>query len=258
MNPNINPKTSWTSPKRNLIAGIICLKAALSSGRKARLIRLFNEECMFPIKIENSTKDFRNYEFSIGYPESAERIQGNTTYSDFEKHLSLNYISVFGTPEAIKTYYETGVLSSGNVQSMGRNHLVAVDDYINYLVSIKDFQRADMYERQYRNENTKSQSFFYDFYKPLHGNNRYEAKHFKNKLYVVELLDKNNTDKQPIKVSIIMSIITMLCYPLKYIPQKDVLLMDNYKLVTFRIGAVVNGFAIEFHIPKKFSFKRNN
>jgi len=255
MNLSMNPNTSWTSPKTNLIAGIICLKAALASGRKARLIRLFNENCMFPIQTENSTKDFRNYEFAIGYASSAEEILTKSNYSDFEKYLSLNYVSVFGTPEAIKTYYETGKVSADNFQSMGRNHLVLVDDYINYLISIHDITRADIYRRQYRNENNKSQVFFYDFYQPLHGNNRYEAKHFKKKLYVVEMLDKDSIDKQPMKISIIMRMITIFSYPLKYIPTKDIMRMDEYTLYTFRIGSVFNGFAVEFHIPKKFSFR---
>jgi hypothetical protein len=257
MNPNMNPNTSWTSPKTNLIAGIICLKAALASGRKARLIKLYNEQCAFPIQIENSTKDFRNYQFSIGYASSAEKILLDTVNTEFEKYLTLNYVSVFGTPEAINNYYDKGILSADNFQSMGRNHLVLVDDLINYLESIHDTIRAEMYRRQYRNENTKSQSFFYDFYQPLHGLNRYEAKHFKKKLYVVELLDKNNTDKVPVKYNIIMNIITVLCYPLKFIPERDIMRMDEYTLITYRIGAVTNGYAIEFHIPKKFSFKSN-
>jgi hypothetical protein len=68
---------------------------------------------------------------------------------------------------------------------------------------------------------------------------------------VVELLDKDANVKIPVGVKILNVVMT----PLKYIPKKSVLRMPEYKLVTFRVGDVINGLSIEFHIPKKFGFK---
>ncbi len=50
-------------------------------------------------------------------------------------------------------------------------------------------------------------------------------------------------------------ILNVLAYPLKFIPEMSVLKMDDYKNITFRLGGITNGFAVEFQIPKKFSFK---
>ena len=247
--------TVWSSPKTNIFSAVWCLKTEKKSGRNARLIRAYNEECEFPILENEKTKeiDFRNYQFSIGHASTYNKILNS--HNETDKKLSLNYVSVYGTDEAIKTYYSTGILSADNFRSMGRNHLVKVTDYINYLKSINDFQRAAMYENQYLNPNTRDQSFFFDFFRNKSGA-EWSIKKFKNKLWVVQLFAENNN---PVKhqwyVNIIYSVITPIETMLKYIPKKSVLRMETYKCVAYRIGNLSNGFAVEFHIPKKFSVK---
>jgi hypothetical protein len=68
---------------------------------------------------------------------------------------------------------------------------------------------------------------------------------------VIELLGK---DKPKAKIPFMVKVLNVVLHPLKYLPRRSVLKMDKYKVVTFRVGNVTNGFAIEFHIPKKFSF----
>jgi len=247
--------TNWTSPKTNIFAGINDLRRALASGYKAKLIRAYNEQCEYPIKEKLENRDFRNYEFSIGYASSITRIKEDPNKTEFEKQLSLNYVSVFGSDEAMKRYYETGVLGEDNFKNMGRNHLVHVDDIIKYLEDRKDV-RANMYKQQYRSpEHVNDVSHFFDFYRYKHGS-PYAIKKFKTKLWVIVLLGKDEKQPRiPVMTRIIMNTISALVYPLKYVPRRDVLRMPEYKIITYRIGAVVNGYSMQIQIPKKFSFK---
>lgn len=48
--------TDWTSPKTNIFSAINALRGCLASGHNARLIRLENENCSFPIR----TRETRN------------------------------------------------------------------------------------------------------------------------------------------------------------------------------------------------------
>jgi hypothetical protein len=70
--------TNWSSPKTNIIAGINDLRKCLADGYKARLIRLENEKCAYPIKKKKKDQDFRNYKFAIELQEvliALKRIQ---------------------------------------------------------------------------------------------------------------------------------------------------------------------------------------
>jgi len=77
------------------------------------------------------------------------------------------------------------------------------------------------------------------------------SKKFKHKVWVVVLYYNHPTYKAPLLVHVL----NVLAYPLKFIPTRSVLQMDEYRLVSYRVGSVVNGWQVEFHIPKKFSFK---
>ncbi|MBN1183460.1 MAG: hypothetical protein JXB49_14300 [Bacteroidales bacterium] len=252
--------TNWSTPKTNIFAGINELRHALAYGCKARLIRLWNEDCQYPITEKHQDTDFRNYGFRIGYISSVNEIKNNPNMGEFEKHLSLNYVSCYGTPEAVKKYYKTGELSEDNFKGAGVNHLVQVDELIKFYGQFTesggDIERANMYERQYRApEHANDNRFFFDFYSYKHGS-QYATKKFKHKLWVVELLDSEEEQpKLPVITRILMSIITALVYPLKYIPRKSVLHMPEYTNYSYRIGDVIHGFSVEFQIPKKFSFK---
>lgn len=246
--------TNWTQPKRHFFAGLTDLRNALASGSNARLVRARNEDCMHPIRVENQHSDFRCYDFHIGHPSTRQKIESDPNMSDFEKHLSLNYISCYGTKEAVDTYYETGVVSADNFKGIGRNHLVKATDKIQYLIDTnidgRNNETIHLYSRQYC-EGNHAVNHMFDFYHLKKGFDQWSTKKFKRKLWVVELL-KDNEPKA--KVPFLLKVLNTLAYPLKYVPQKSVLDMDEYKNITYRIGGITNGFAVEFQIPKKFSF----
>lgn len=243
--------TNWTTPKTNFIAGINALRLALAAGMNARLIKMRNEDCAYPIREKQHNTDFRNYKFSSGTPQTRQDVIDDKYKTDFQKHLTLNYRTCYGTPEAVKRYYKTGLLSKDNIKGQGRSHLVKVKDLVPFMISIGDAERAKNLKEQYLTLEICDEMHFYDNFS-LETGSEYAVKYFNKKLWVVELLDD---DAAKPRIPILVHVINVLAYPLKYVPKKSVLKMDDYKCVTFRVGDVTNGIAVEFHVPKRFSFK---
>ena len=243
--------TNWTTPKRHFFAGLTDLRKALASGMNARLVKAWNQDCAHPIKDKNHDLDFKCYEFSVGYASTRQKIQTNPNMSDMQKHLTLNYINAYGTEEAVDTYYNTGVVSADNFKGMGRSHLVKAIDYIQYLRdTTNNRQRISMYERQYTVDQYTG-SHFFDFFTLKKEHSNWNVQTFRRKVWVVELLTRY--EPKP-RVPFLLKVLNALAYPLKYVPKKSVLRMDNYKCITFRVGSVTNGLSMEFVIPKKFGF----
>jgi hypothetical protein len=242
--------TNWNMPRRNILAALLDLRQALAAGMNARLVRARNEDCAFPIKIKHPNPDFRNYEFSSGLLRTRVDICNDTQMSDFQKYLTLNFKTCYGTQEAMQHYYKTGLLGSDNFKGQGKSHLVRVTDMIMFLLITGETERALMFRHQYLTEAGALEKHFYDFFRYKY-DNEYVIKKFKHRLWVIEHL---KDDQPKTKVPIMIYVLNTLLYPLKYIPQRHVLRMDDYKIITYRVGDVMNGFAVKFHVPKKFSF----
>jgi len=241
--------TNWSTPKTTFFASLLDLRKALLYGYNAVLIKEYNEKCDYPIKVKKHYNDFRCYEFSVGLPITRTNILNDKNLSDFEKELSLKYKACYGTKEAMDTYYQSGKVSADNLRDMGHSHLVKVSDIVKFLEENGD-ERAERLKRQYITLEEAEANHFYDFFCLKKEFNAYAVKKFKKKLWVVNLLEEKG---QTIPVSI--KILNILFYPLKFIPKKSVLRMNEYTNYSFRIGSIRNGFEINFQIPKKFSFK---
>lgn len=245
--------TNWSTPKTNIIAGLLDLRQALQAGQNAVLVKARNEDCQHPIKEKGKDEDFRNYKFQIGYQATRDSILNDHGMDSFHKYLALNYKACYGTPEAVKQYYETGKLSADNFKGMGVSHLVKVTDLVDYHNSTGDNgdkQYALMFSRQYLTLEEAQVTHFYDFYKYMHGS-QWSVKKFKRKLWIVDLRDANQSKA---KIPVMVKLLNVLLYPMKYIPQRSVLRMPDYKVVTYRIGGITNGYSIQIQIPKKFGF----
>jgi len=181
--------TNWSTPKRNIIAGINYLRKALQAGMKARLVRARNEDCEHPIKVKRDDTDFRNFEFQIGYAASRNSIAANPNMTPFQKYLALNYVTLYGTPEAVERYYTKGLLSPDNNKGIGRSHLVLATDLLQFMAVTGD-DRLNLYKRQYANDGNGSADVMhmYNFYRYKHGS-QWAIKKFRRKLWVVELLE---------------------------------------------------------------------
>ena len=87
----------------------------------------------------------------------------------------------------------------------------------------------------------------------LTGNNKMpyrDRKIIDCKVYVVAF------NSQPMKkLPLWVLLLNIITYPVRFVPKRSVLRMDKYTCYTYRVGGVINGFSIEFQIPKKFSFK---
>lgn len=244
--------TNWSQPKTNIFSAMLSLRKALMSGNKATLIKIFNEECAHPIRSNGKDVDldFREYTFSSGTRNSVNSIKSKA--STFCEKLSLDYICCFGTAEAIDLYYNQGILSSDNFNGIGRAHLINVDDAIKFFNESGNRNRVETYYSQYRNPDNFNKQYFFDNFRLKNDNKSNKPKHFKRKVWAVALL--NDNDVKP-NTPILIHVINVIMYPLKFIPNKSVLRMPDYTLYTFRIGGVVNGYNVQFQIPKKFSFK---
>jgi len=243
--------TNWSSPKRNIFAAMLDLRMALASGHKAKLIRMWNEECNFPIEKKSIYGDFRCYEFSYGTPSTVDKIKNDSSLSDFEKHLTLNYHTCYGTENAMNHYYNTGELSKDNFRGVGFSHLVKVADMVNFFEKDGDIERVRMFKEQYITGEIANNNHFWDFFRLKKGFSQWNVVKFKHKVWVVALLD--DKEKQP-RIPVFVHILNVLMYPTKFIPVRDVLRMTEYTDYTFRIGDITNGISVQFQIPKKFSF----
>jgi len=179
--------TNWSSPKRNIITALLSLRKAILAGFRARLIRLRNEDCDYPILIKKNDEDFRNFEFQIGYAASRNTIAQRDDLTAFQKYLSLNYVNLYGTEEAVERYYSTGRLSKENNQGIGRSHLVAASDLIRFMLVAGERDRAQKYIRQYETDGYDDVQHWFDFYRYKHGS-QWAVRKFWRKLWVVELL----------------------------------------------------------------------
>ena len=247
-------KTNWSTPKTNIFAALNELRRALAAGQNARLIRMRNEDCQFPIKVKQQNTDFRNYEFQNGTLQSRESISKDDK-SVFQKYLSLTYKTCYGTPEAKDRYYETGLLSPDNFKGMGTSHLVKIEDMVVFMMSTGDEERAEMFAKQYLDSTTGHETHFFDNFKYMHGS-PWAVKLYKRRLWVVELLGDEKAELS-LGTGIAVTVLKAIIYPTKFIPRRSVLRMSDYKCVTYRIGSVVNGFSVEFNVPKRFSFSSN-
>jgi len=252
MKTEVKRRTNWSSPCLNIFAALNALRKALAYGQKARIIRMYNEECDSPIYEEVKHEDFRDFEFSVGLMTNIDAVKANKYYTEFEKYLTLNYRACFGTPEAVENYYKTGVLTKDNIMSGGRSHLVKAVDLHMYYEDHGDVERAKNTLQQYITGEIAHENHWWDFFR-LKSNLSYrKPKHFRRKLWVVELLDE--TAKTP-STPWLVYLLDWLAVPLKYIPRRSVLRMPTYTNYNFRVGGVTNGYDIQFQIPKKFSFR---
>jgi len=243
-------KLTWTTPKRKLFAALGDLRKALASGRRVKLIRVRNEDCDYPIKERNISKDFKDFEFQNGYASCRDTIAARTDLTDFEKHLSLNYHTCYGTPEAKQHYYDTGQLQPDNDKGVGTSHLVLVADLVEFLDGEGQHDRANMFRRQYLTPGYDSIVHLYQFFRLKKDIPVWNVLTFKRRVWAVAVYDADETAK----TSVVLSILNLVLRPLKYVPEKSVLEMGDYKHVTYRVGSVMNGLTVEFQIPKRFSF----
>lgn len=195
-----NLLTNWSTPKTNFFHGINDLRKALNAGQNAILVKEYNENCKYPIlnkKTNIKDLDFREYEFFTSLIKTKNNILKDNDLSEIDKYLTLNYVTKYGSKEAVDHYYKTGELTSDNDKGIGVPHLINVKDYINLLTKIGDNERATMYTQQYLSNDHINKRKSFNFYVFNHNNSRNYRK-FNKKLWVVELHkpDKNVSIKK--------------------------------------------------------------
>lgn len=247
--------TTWSQPKTNIFAATLDLYKALQYNKNAILIKEWNENCMHPITKKNIHDDFRAYESFVSHPSSHVEVMNNAM-TDFEKYLSLNYKNCFGAQEAVDKYYQTGVLTMDNIRGVGKSHLVKVTDLIELLKNNNHDGSKNETIESLENTYIHNNKGWYDFFKLKRGNSNYTTKKFKNKLWVVALLnDKDEKPKQSLTVKALLRMFKIIGSVTKYIPEKRVTKTESNTYYNWSVGSVENGITFEIRKPKKFSFK---
>lgn len=229
--------TTYTTATQNPFKAFRSLISALQSGYDAVILRRENDaKLSFPIKITHDYKDIDSFVSTGSYfTNNWEKVKKQIEESDLHpiiKDLKLNYTTAFGSEEEYKNYLKTGkVYFTG----MGKC----------FFIKYKDLIETRKEENLALNEKTR----FVLTIVPKTGK-YYEIKKLKRKVFVIGIKSTENFN-----LPIWFKIYRVLVYPFRLIPSKSILNMPEYKKITYRIGGVVNGFTLDLHIPKKFSFK---
>ena len=227
--------TSWSQVTFNPFIAFLNLISCLRSGHNAWIERQENGKQDFPLTEKNpDLYDIKYWKssgafFSPDWQKEKQRIEQDTNMHPFQKKLKLEYTTAFGTEEEYQHYLKTGEVK---FRGMGKQYFVKYDD----LIKTRESEGIDM------NDKTR----FVLMVSPIERWKR--VVETKRKVYVVCW----NDDKT--KLPLWFKLWNVVVYPLKFIPKRSVLRMDEYTNYTFRIGGIVNGYSIEFHIPKKFKF----
>lgn len=227
--------TNWTEATRNPFKAISSLISCLQAGRNAWLELQENGNQEYPLReklIKESTDpcawDCACQPFAQDWEERKEVILTSDSYSPMQKKFMTEYTSVFGSQEQYDNYLKTG---DADFRGIGRQYLIKYDDLA-----------------RKRKEQGIALSPKTRFYPMVSLKSRNKRPLIKGKVLVVCY----NNDK--VKTPWWVSLINIVLYPFRFIPKRTVLRMPEYNVYTFRIGSVVNGFCIDIHLPKKFSF----
>lgn len=107
-------KTGWTHATKDPHIAMICLLGCLNSGKNAWIELRDNGDQEFPIMIPNPVLDdpFK-WQFSYGTPTNKEDIEKHQFLNETERDLTLNWVSVMGTPEAVAAYQKDRTIIEG-------------------------------------------------------------------------------------------------------------------------------------------------
>lgn len=227
--------TTWSQATFNPFIAFLNLVSCLRSGHNAWIERQVNGEQSFPLTEANpDLYDINNWEvFSAhhvkDWAKEKERIEKDKKMHPMQKKLQLEYVRAFGTKEEYENYLKTGeAVFSG----IGKQYFVKYED--------AEKQRIKM------GYQTDEKRTFVINVSPIPQWKRVVKTN--RKVYVV------CWNNEKVNVPLWLKLWNALVYPLKFIPTRSLLRMDEYTLYTFRIGDVRHGYSIQFHIPKKFSF----
>ena len=228
--------TNWSEATLNPFKAIGNLISCLRDGNNAWIERQENGKQDYPLLEENPDLSKIEYwkcsmqPYSDDWETTKQEILDDPKLLPMAKTLMTEYCTMFGSQQEYDAYLQTGVAKFGGI---GKQFFVKYDDLI----------------KQRKSEGTEmdGSTRFYPMVSPIE---RYkQVSKTKRKVFVI--VNDNKEARLPRWVRAI----NVITYPLRFIPKRSVLRMDDYTNYTFSIGAVSNGYSVEFQIPKKFSFK---
>jgi len=225
--------TNWSTATTNLFKAFKDLLDCLQAGYDAHITIVKNEHAALPIQIKNpALNDPMNWTMSYGAPAGREEIKYKKHFNDTEKDLALNWGFTFDAYVCVKGHLF-------NSKQAGKT--VFVCPHCGSRETKQNCIPVKLKEPEKRT--------FYTFWKPKDNISCWVNKPMKERVFVIAYYEKNAVLKWWQK-----ALITIV-KPLSYIPDKSVLEMDAYRVITYRIGGVANGYSIDVQIPKKFGFE---
>jgi len=140
----------WNSASRSLSENIICALESIEKNKYKFIIKhLPNSKHQNPLKeINGALNNPFNWKCISQFHRSEEEIKKavENAKNETEKDLLLNWILVFGEPEAIKLYENERICSKGLFKGVGACSQVRKIDMINFLKENGEEERAKMWE----------------------------------------------------------------------------------------------------------------
>ncbi len=147
---------AWNTASRSLTEHMVGALEAIETYNFQAIVRYMpNSEQGNPLQIPahdlNSPFGWKcTSQFHRGEKEMEQALA--RALNDTERDLLQNWTQVFGEPEAIKIYQETGVCTAGLFKGIGTCSQVRIKDMVAYLRANGEAERADLWEKpQYFN-----------------------------------------------------------------------------------------------------------
>ena len=145
--------TTWTQATTNPSEIMLGLVSCLESGKNAWIEIRKNGDQAYPVMKKNpALENPFNWEMNYGGPRNEQQLKNYDFFNETEKDLTYNWISCFGTKEAVDPYQANGTVMEGLV--LGGN--------IACPVRIED---ANAYRRDIAGDNYKY-GFWTTYWKP--------------------------------------------------------------------------------------------
>jgi len=142
--------TQWNTASKSLSENIVCALESIKTMKYIFIVDLKpNEEHEQPLKkINGALNNPFNWKCISTFHRSKEEISKavEIARNETEKDLILNWVPVFGSPEAIKLYQDENIFTQDLIRGVGTASQVRRIDLINFLKENGEKERAELFE----------------------------------------------------------------------------------------------------------------
>lgn len=142
--------TQWNAASKSLSESIICALEGIAKYNYQMIVKyLPNNEHTSPLtQYSKNLDDPFNWKCTSQFHREPEEMKQalERAVNDTERDLLQNWTWIFGEPEAIEIYKNTGKCTAGLFKGMGTCSQVRIKDMVKYLRDNGENERADLWE----------------------------------------------------------------------------------------------------------------